>query len=108
MREVWPRSRIPSRLRPTPDASEMPVHAVEPGRNPAATEFEILGCRSHTAPQITRIAASIISIVYEMWRAAGSEMLAADDQSGTASRDFSLRNKFGPSCWSSRPFEGKP
>jgi hypothetical protein len=27
---------------------------------------------------------------------------------GSASRDFSLRDEFGPSCWSSPPFEGKP
>jgi hypothetical protein len=50
------------------------------------------------------IAASIISIVREMWRAEGSEMLTRE----VVLRDFSLRNEFGPSCWSSRPFEGKP
>jgi hypothetical protein len=54
------------------------------------------------------IAASSISIVREMWRAERSEMPAADDQRDTASSDFSLRNKFGRSCWSSRPLEGKP
>src|SRR6516165_5006074 len=53
---------------------EMTVHAIEPRRDPAAARLQeserIFGWRSQTPPQITAIAASIISIVCEMiWRA---------------------------------------
>jgi hypothetical protein len=55
----------------------MPVHAVEPGRDPAAARFEERDAQSRVtiddAAQITLIAASIISIVWLiMWRAVRS------------------------------------
>jgi hypothetical protein len=56
---------------------EMPVHAVEPGCYPAAARLEKRDARSRvgsaTPPQITLIAANIISIVWQiMWRAGWS------------------------------------
>jgi hypothetical protein len=53
----------------------------------------ILGCARTRRPQITRIGASIIPIVCEMWRAAGPVMLTPDDQKGYGVQDFSLWNK---------------